>query len=154
MKIKRTIFNSTDNSKIWDDLVDYYLPDFDETNRLQMDEISLTFSLLVSMHYQIMNGGIVQFIDNESGNYFHETLDAAKRINFTELINILTTAAGQFPNKQVPKDWGFRRELWDKIADSTEEDFWETLDKSYFANEVNLYTHAIDYLKSHSTLID
>lgn len=167
MKIKKSSFSDPNSLKTWNNLVDNYLPDFDETNRLQMDEASLTFSLLVEMHYQIMNGGIVQFIDNRTGDYFHETLDAARRINFSELVNILVKAAQQFPNGNVPTDFEYRRELWDQmgeehltkgdefdIVDAEWEIFWENLDKTYYANEKKLYLLTINYLKDHATLAD
>lgn len=167
MRIKKSSFSDPDNLKTWDHLVDNYSPDFDETNRLKMDEVSLTFSLLVGMHYQIMNGGLVQFIDNSTGNYYHETIEAARKINFSELVNILVKAAQQFPDNKVPKDWEYRRQLWDKmgeqhltegdefdIVDEEWDNFWEDLDKTYYANEKKLYQLTIDYLKHHSTLVD
>ncbi len=166
MKIKKVDLDSSDNSKIWNNLVDNYLPDLDETNRLHMDNVSLTFSLLAVMHYQIMNGGIVQFIDNVSGNYFHETLEAAKRIDFTELVNILIKAGEQFPNGIVPSDWNYRRQIWDELGEQhttkgeeydteVEEwtNFWEHLDEIYYANENKLYELTINYLKSNSTVV-
>jgi len=89
MTIKKSVFNNVHDLETWDVLCENYLPDFDERNRLRMDIVPLKFSLLTSMHYQIMNGGIVQFIDNSTGEYFHETLEAAKRIDFFELVQVL-----------------------------------------------------------------
>lgn len=167
MRIKKSSLNDTDNLKTWDNLIDSYLPDFDETKLRQMDEVSLTFSLLVGMHYQIMNGGIIQFIENSSGNYYHETIEAAQRINFLELVDILAKAAQQFPNYNVPTDWEYRRQLLDKmidehitrgnefdIIDEKWESFWEDLDKTYSANKNKLYQLTINYLKDNATLTD
>lgn len=166
MKIKKSVLDGSDNLEIWNNLVDHYLPDFDETNRLQLDNVSLTFSLLTGLHYEIMNGGIVQFIDNGSGNYFHETLDAARRINFTDLVQILEKAAEKFPNGEVPTDWDYRRQVWDEIGeqhitkgeeydivDADWEKFWEDLDKAYYSVEPTLYKLTIDYLKSNATFV-
>jgi hypothetical protein len=69
------------------------------------------------MDGQIMNGGVVQFIDNSTGNYFYETVQIARTINSTELLEILTKAAEQFPNEQVPKNWEERRALYDELCD-------------------------------------
>lgn len=117
MEIKKSILEMTDNLAVWDNLLDTYLPTLENETFEEMDEVSQTLLLFASMHGQVMNGGIVQFIDNGSGNYFHETLDAARRVNFTELVQILEKAAEQFPNGQIPKDWDERRSLYDELCE-------------------------------------
>jgi len=167
MTIKKSVFNNVHDLETWDVLCENYLPDFDERNRLHMDIVSLTFSLLTSMHYQIMNGGIVQFIDNSTGEYFHETLEAAKRIDFLELVQVLSKVAEQFPAGRIPKNWDDRRQVWDQMGNdhmierdgySVEDEawskLWESFDHAYYSNEMKLYRLTVKYLKKNASLVD
>jgi hypothetical protein len=116
MKIKKNdIEQSKDSNDLLFDLIEKYYPEYDDNSFDKLDLVSQTFVLIVNADGQINNGGIIQFIDNGTGNYFHETIDAAKRIQSEVLVNILTRTAAQFPNEQIPKDWDERRELIDKL---------------------------------------
>jgi hypothetical protein len=118
MKIKKEFFNGADNSKILHCLVENcYPPDDDNFNIEKFEKVTQNFVLFVNMDGQILNGGVIQFIDNSTGNYFHETIQVAKAIKSTELLEILTKAAGQFPNGQIPKNWEERRALYDELSD-------------------------------------
>lgn len=163
MEIKKAVFNNVNTREVWDEVCENYSPDFDETNRTDLDNIALTFSLLSVMHGQIQNGGIIQFIDNGSGNYFHETIEAAEKISDSILVEILTKAASVFPNATVPKDWDERRNVVDAIGDAHTADFvvdeeweffWQELDERYYSNQQLFYKKVVDYLRDHATLID
>jgi len=165
MKLTISDLEGSNNLEVWDNLVDNHLPDFDETNLLKLDSVSKTFCLLVQLHYQIMNGGIIQFIDNSTGDFFHETIEAAKNIGFTELEKLLLNAAEKFPNGKIPSNWEVRRQVWDEIGDAyiTKEDdelivdeawesFWEDLDNEYYSIVETLYLKTIEYLKNKTTM--
>ena len=154
MEVKKSILNETNQELAWGKLIDNHLPDFNETNRDQLDEVSFTFSLLVGMNNQINNGGFMQFVDNWDGSYFYETIEAAKRIKHDQLIEILTQIANVFPNKQVPKDWDDRRSAIDEINDNESSDIWDCLDKKYYASQLTLYKLTIEYLKNNAVLIE
>ena len=118
MEIKRTDIEQTkDNEDILYDLIQKYYPDYDDENFDQLDEVTQTFALIIDADGQINNGGIIQFIDNGTGNRFHETIDAAKRINSEIFVELLTRSAEQFPNGQIPKDWDVRRNLYDELCE-------------------------------------
>lgn len=117
MEIKGKIFDKDDNVEIFYELIDKYYPEYEEDNFDQIDEVSKTFVLISNMDSQMHNGGIVQFIDNGSGNYFHETQNAAALINSNILVDILKRASEQFPNNLVPKGWDERRELFDDLCE-------------------------------------
>ncbi|MFN0031622.1 MAG: DUF4375 domain-containing protein, partial [Flavobacteriales bacterium] len=105
MEIKKSLLELSDSSAVWNKLLDTYLPMLDNTTVEEMDEVTQTLLLFGIMDGQINNGGVIQFIDNGSGNYFHETIEAAKRANIDELAAMLEKVANKFPNGQVPKDW-------------------------------------------------
>lgn len=118
MEIKGTDIEQTKNNEdILYDLIQKYYPEYDDEKFEELDIVAQTFVLIVDADGQINNGGIVQFIDNGSGNRFHETVDAAKRINSEILVGILTRAAKQFPNAKIPKNWDKRRDLFDELTD-------------------------------------
>jgi hypothetical protein len=160
MEIKRTDLEQTnDIADIYYDLTQKYYPDYDDENFEKLDLVTQTFVLIVNADGQINNGGVVQFIDNSTGNLFHETIDAAKRIKNDSLVSILTKATTQYPNGQIPKNWEYRRNLWDELCEVHENDeswdnLWEELDRSYYNNSKTIYQSLIEYLKTNAKLID
>ena len=141
------------------DLTQKYYPDYDDDSFNELDIVSQTFALIIDADGQIQNGGIIQFIDNGTGNRFHETIDAAKRIKNDSLVAILTSVTSQYPKGKIPTDWNYRRDLWDKLCDKHENDknwdrFWEEIDERYYENSKSIYQSLIDYLKTNAKLID
>ena len=158
MKIIRKLLDQEPTSALYD-LIENYYPDYADDNFRLFDSEMQTFILIANVDGEINNGGVIQFIDNGSGDFFHETIDAAKRIHAEGLAAILTKAATQFPNGQIPKDWDERRNLWDQVSDAHEDDdtwteFWEELDDWYYSNSATVHQNLIDYLRSHAVLED
>lgn len=114
---KDDIENPKDTNKLLHDLIEKYYPDYDDDSFDNLDIVSQTFVLIIDADGQINNGGIVQFIDNGTGNRFQETIDAAKRINSGTFVELLTRAAEQFPDGQIPADWDERRDLFDELSE-------------------------------------
>ena len=160
MEIKRTdLEQSKDIEDILYNLTQKYYPDYDDENFDKLDLVTQTFVLIVNADGQINNGGVVQFIDNSTGNLFHETIDAAKRIKNDSLFSILTKITTQYPSGQIPKNWERRRNLWDELCEAHENDeswdnLWEELDNSYYDNSKTIYKNLIEYLKTNAKLID
>ena len=118
MEIKKNdIEQPKDLNDLFSELIMKYYPDYDDDSFESLDIVSQTFALIIDADGQIMNGGIIQFIDNGTGNRFHETIDAAKRIDSEILVELLTRASKQFPNGQIPTDWEERRSLYDEFCD-------------------------------------
>ena len=105
------------------------------------------------MHYQVMNGGVIQFVDNGSGDNFEETLTALKEIKATEYIEILEKFKSKVPNGVVPKNMEERRAVIDKLNDSLPpeelEEFYESLDKEYYKSENMLHQYVIEFTKQY-----
>lgn len=159
MEISKKDIEFNDLNDLWGNLIENYYPDYDDDSFYSLDLITQTFALIVDVDGQINNGGIIQFIDNGTGNRFHETIDAAKRINSDGLVNILSRATTQYPDGQIPKEWNYRRDLWDQLCAKHEDDekwenFWEELDNWYYNNSETIYQNMIDYLKYNAVLID
>jgi hypothetical protein len=118
MEIKKTDLEEiNDLNDLLYDLIKKYYPNYDDDSFDNLDIVSQTFALIIDADGQINNGGIIQFIDNGTGNRFHETIDAARRIDSEILVELLTRAANQFPNGQIPKDWDERRNLYDELRE-------------------------------------
>ncbi|MGV3610463.1 MAG: DMP19 family protein [Fluviicola sp.] len=138
-------------------LIQKYYPDYDDYSFKNLDSVARTFVLIVNIDGQVQNGGLIQFIDNSTGDYFHETIESAKIIQNEKLVEILSKAATQYPNKQIPKDWDERRELWDSMCEKHENDkewdhFWDELDKEYYDNANKMNEDLIDYLKKNAKI--
>jgi hypothetical protein len=118
MEIKKNdIEQPKDLNDLLFDLIEKYYPEYEDDSFGELDIVTQTFTLLIDADVQINNGGIIQFIDNGTGNRFHETIDAARRIKSEIFVELLTKAAEQFPNGKVPKDWKERRSLYDELCD-------------------------------------
>ena len=123
MEIRKSDFEQTTEIKdILYNLTQKYYPVYDDKSFDELDIVTQTFVLIVDADGEIQNGGIVQFIDNGTGNRFHETIDAAKRINNDSLVSILTSVTTQYPKGRIPKDSNTRRAMWDKLCDKHEND--------------------------------
>ena len=167
MVIKKEFLSGTDTSEIINTLVENCYPEYDYENLDRLDMVSQTFVLIINMDGQVQNGGIVQFIDNSTGKYFHETEEALERIKSDRIIEILNKAASQFPNGKIPADSDLRRQLLEKIGekyittgvdndivDEDWEQFWEDLDSFYYDHYKQMYQNLIVYLTNNAKLID
>jgi hypothetical protein len=148
---------SEDVDTLLNHLIQKYFPDYDEDSFLFLDTVARNFVLILDMDGQVQNGGLVQFIDNGSGNYFHETIEAARDIKNDKLIEILTKILEHFPEARVPKDWDERRVLWDQLCDKQEDDencseLWDALDKEYYNNAKQMNEDLITYLKQNAKM--
>ena len=118
MEIKKNdIEQPKDLNDLFSELAMKYYPHYDDDSFENLDIVSQTFALIIDADGQIHNGGIIQFIDNGTGNRFHETIDAAKRIDSEIFVELLTRASKQFPNGQIPTDWEERRSLYNELCD-------------------------------------
>lgn len=107
------------------------------------------------MDGEVSNGGLIQFIENSSGDNFEETLKALNEIKATEYVKILESIKTLFPNGYLPKDTGERRKLIDELdSKKNQEELWkmeeiyEDYNKQYYNNIKNLEKHTIEYLKN------
>lgn len=120
MNIPSHLFEQDNKFDIYHSLVEVLYPK--ESFILEdLDEVLQNFVLFVDMDAEILNGGITQFIDNSTGDYFHETITAAENMGIPDLVNFLNDVANMFPNSQVPDDWTDRRELMDSLNEENTE---------------------------------
>lgn len=155
--------NDLDNTNDLDDhlynLIQKYYPDYDDECFDNLDSVARTFVLIVNLDGQVQNGGLIQFIDNSTGGYFHETIEAAKNIKNEKLVNILNKIIAQYPDHQIPKDWDERRALWDSMCEENENDekwdkFWDNLDDEYYDNANAMNEELIEYLKANAKIME
>jgi hypothetical protein len=154
---KKDLISSNDLDDLLFNLIKNYYPEFDDDNFENLDTVARTFVLIINIDGQVQNGGLIQFIDNSTGNYFHETIEAAKSIKNKKLVEILKKITSQYPNKQIPKDWGERRDLWDSLCEKHENDeewdkFWDELDEEYYDNANTMNQELIEYLRVNAKL--
>jgi hypothetical protein len=71
------------------------------------------------------NGGLLQFYQNQTGDYAVETVTALNEIRAAEIAAFLSESLSRFPGEAVPKNHVERRELLDGIDQS----YWRTLDE-------------------------
>jgi hypothetical protein len=154
---KNDLYSTSDLDDHLYNLIQKYYPDYDDESFDYLDSVARTFVLIVNLDGQVQNGGLIQFIDNSTGDYFHETIEAAKIIENDQLVEVLTRITTEYPDKQIPKDWDERRELWDLMCEKHEGDekwdkFWEDLDDQYYDNANLMNQKLIDYLKANAKI--
>jgi hypothetical protein len=154
---KNDLYNTNDLDDHLYNLIQKYYPDYDDESFDNLDSVARTFVLIVNLDGQVQNGGLIQFIDNSSGDYFHETIEAAKNIKNEKLVDILNKIIAQYPERQIPKDWDERRALWDSMCEENENDekwdkFWDDLDDEYYDNANAMNEELIQYLKANAKI--
>lgn len=152
------IFNSTEPIEIFNQIVDkvYESLEYDEIKDIPDPSIRI-LCYIFGMHYQIENGGVMQFLDNGSGNNFEETLSSLEEINASAQMNVLLNVKTAFPNKIVAKDWEERRCQIDQINENDvsrvsnfdSEEFWESLDKMYYRSYDSLYIAVNSFVRNY-----
>ena len=105
------------------------------------------FLLCVLFMGEVDNGGIAQFLFNNSGDLTSETIEALKRID-EEYAGALISASQFFPDGIVPKDCEKRNEIMDSFDDEINERF-EELDEKVFERDIT--QGLFDYIHAHET---
>lgn len=105
-----------------------------------------------NMQVQIDNGGIISFVDNGSGAFFDQTLEALKAMDIEKHYRILLAFQDLFPDKYVPQDMAERRDLMDVILENSgdSDEPFETWDNEIYDSRAYFLTKIIAYLKKHS----
>ncbi|MEW5677258.1 DUF4375 domain-containing protein [Flavobacterium enshiense] len=155
LNISSKDFETKDQSKLFDKIYDDVI-----SREIYSDNIEnfgnplKNLIYIFSMHGEVLNGGLIQFVENSTGDNFEETLKALNEIKATEYVKILESIKTHFPNGYLPKDTGKRRELIDELNDKkNQEELWEmddiyeNYDKQYYDNVKNLEKYIIEYLK-------
>jgi hypothetical protein len=104
----------------------------------------------VNMHYQVLNGGVVQFVDNSTGDFFEETLVSLKKMKMEKYVEILERIKQIFPNQSIPKNMEERRNIIDGLTKTQEEEWkmeelWEEFDEIYYRNEKLFENKVVEY---------
>lgn len=154
---KSDLYGMSDLDDLLHRLVQKYYPDYDDESFVNLDSVARTFVLIVNLDGQVQNGGLIQFIDNSTGDYFHETIEAAKSIKNDRLVEILIKITEKYPERQIPKDWDERRALWDSMGEQNENNehcdkFWDDLDDEFYDNANAMNKELIEYLKTNAKI--
>ena len=105
---------------------------------------------VINMHYQVLNGGVGQFVDNSTGDFFEETLVSLKNMKMDEYVQILERIKQIFPNQSIPKNMEERRNTMDGLTKTQEEEWkmdelWEEFDEIYYRNKKSFENKVVDY---------
>lgn len=71
---------------------------------------------------EVENGGIIQYLDNATGNEFSLLITAANEINCPSLLAITSRIKEMFPRSEVPKARSERSGIIDKMLEQHGED--------------------------------
>lgn len=104
------------------------------------------FLLCVLFNGEVANGGIAQFLSNDTGDMWEETLGALKRINRKQA-DLFSQAIKYFPEGDVPKDRALRNDFMDHFSEDAAE-YFDELDQLVYKCETQDY---YDYLMAHKS---
>ncbi len=110
------------------------------------------FLLCVLFVGEVGNGGISQFLSNNSDDLTIETIEALKRID-KEYAEVLISAMQIFPKGAVPRDCETRNKIMDAFDDDTGKKLDE-LDNCLIGRDLSqklydfIHTHEMDFLKN------
>jgi len=105
------------------------------------------YTLAIETFYgEVLNGGLLQYLGNESGNFANWSVDAFNEIDIPEISEAMKTVLTLFPKNKIPKNaskrWDILEEIDDKIFDKLEKPFW----KRYNQDETEIRKKLYNYL--------
>lgn len=89
---------------------------------------------------EVENGGIIQYLDNMTGDQFGELSVSVNNINCDFLKSLVVSITEKFPGGVVPSDQNQRGELLDILLDENDDDPFDALTDLFNQN-----TEAVDY---------
>ena len=157
LKLNAADFETNNKAELFEKIVeDIYDREIDYNNLDGFIKPIRNLIHVFDMHSQVMNGGLIQFVDNSTGDFFEETLIGLKEINANECVELLERLRDKYPNKTIPKNWEERRNAFDKISENLTQveeweldDFFENLDKEYYDYETQFQLMVIQYVQKY-----
>ncbi|OGC69552.1 hypothetical protein A2415_03170 [candidate division WWE3 bacterium RIFOXYC1_FULL_39_7] len=117
-------------------------------NSTELSQYELIFEYVEELEREVNNGGFDQFFFNSAGNYTEDIVSALKEIGALYTADLVSEAAAQFPNKQVPKDRDTRQEVMESLPKEVTTK-WDELDHKFYEYTDNLSELLIGFVKSH-----
>ena len=145
-------WDQMDQSEVFDEIVERIFTEWEKTDLVCMDSYLANLVYACNMNVQVDNGGVISFVDNGSGEYFHETLNALKELKMDKFLLILDEFKTLFPDEIVPKDIEKRRNAIDLILDKTgdSEEPFESWDDIFYSNREYFENKIIEYVKNNT----
>lgn len=66
---------------------------------------------------EVENGGLIQYLDNATGDDFYRARDAAERIGRADVVALMDKVAAMFPGGVVPGDQGDRMLVTEALSE-------------------------------------
>ena len=66
---------------------------------------------------EVENGGLIQYLDNATGDDFYRARDAAARIGSADVVALMDKVAAMFPGGVVPSDQGGRMSVTEALCE-------------------------------------
>ena len=95
---------------------------------------------------EVTNGGLLQYLGNESGAFSNWSVEAFEVIGLPEYADVMRTVKGLFPEDCIPEDLDERSKFVERIdrdaLETIEEEFWSR----YSSNEIEIRRKLYKYL--------
>lgn len=143
-------WDQMEQDTVFSEIVDQLFAEWEKTDLECMENNLKNLIYACNMSIQVDNGGITSFVDNGSGEFFHETLNAIKELKMHKFQVILEGFQALFPNKTIPKDMEERRKLMDVILENSEDsgEPFETWDNTIYSNRAYFQIKIVEYVKN------
>lgn len=117
---------------------------YKKPGKLSLPERNICY--IEELEREVNNGGFNQFFFNSSGDYTHEVISALKEIGSVKFLQIVESAARQFPDARVPKDTDARGTIIEEIEEKADP-VWSKLDDEFYKYEEDIYGLMIEYIR-------
>lgn len=136
LKLNRDDWSQMTDAEIFKEIEDAIFEVWVDGEEDNLDPQIMNLIYVCNMFNQIDNGGIISFVDNGSGAFFHETLEALEKIQIEIIPAILIEFRDLFTDGIVPKDMVERRDEMDLILENLEDGdaLFENWDNIIYAN--------------------
>ena len=96
---------------------------------------------------EVTNGGIIQYLGNESGAFANWSVEAFEAIGIPEYSKVMMKVKELFPAKTIPTDrdkrWDLVEAIDKKVIETIEKEFWD----HYYKNEKEIRTKLYNYIQ-------
>jgi hypothetical protein len=74
-----------------------------------------TIHLIEVLDFEIANGGLQQWLTNDSGAFVHETISALRDVGATAVSELIASVVRCFPDENIPQEGSLRAQLVDSL---------------------------------------
>lgn len=101
---------------------------------------------------EVENGGLIQYLDNATGNDFYRARNATERVGSADVVALMDKVAAMFPGGVVPREQGDRMSVTEALSEKLEgDDPFDALTRRFWVVQPALEASMDRWLEANAT---